>query len=137
MVNNIVFWYYVYWPAATSDSSSTNDIPGAVDGGGGVEDEPESLLKLPKVPFAMDLDVHSNRSSVISQVIFLYFERLLKIYLLINVWKFNSVPIVFCRMKFKSLLPSVLPCLEVRMNQNQVLRSRTVTIKKLKKSNNK
>lgn len=52
-----------------SDSSSTNDIPGVVDG---VEEEAESLLKLPKVPFAMDLDVHSNRSSVISQVSQIY-----------------------------------------------------------------
>ncbi|ODM97912.1 hypothetical protein Ocin01_08766 [Orchesella cincta] len=44
------------------DSSSTNETPGVVDG-----DEVDSLLKLPKAPFGMDLDVHSNRSSVISQ----------------------------------------------------------------------
>lgn len=53
-----------------SDSSSTNDIPGVVDGA--AEEEVDSLLKLPKVPFAMDLDVHSNRSSVISQVFIVF-----------------------------------------------------------------
>lgn len=46
-----------------SDSSEAVGIPA-----NGSDDEGDAMLKLPKAPFGMDLDVHSNRSSNISQV---------------------------------------------------------------------
>lgn len=48
-------------------SDSSQETFGPTNGGS--DDETESLLKLPKVPFANDLDVKSGRSSVISQVL--------------------------------------------------------------------
>jgi hypothetical protein len=51
-----------------SDSSEAIAVAGHSNGS---DDEGESHLKLPNVPFAMDLDVKSNCSSVVSQVKFI------------------------------------------------------------------
>jgi len=52
----------------SSDSSEAIACGGRNLNGSDEEIDGESHLKLPDVPFSMDLDVKSNRSSLVSQV---------------------------------------------------------------------